>query len=410
MNRQWQQAREMLAAGKIAESVPLLASATAALHPEATFHLGSLHMFGLIEAADKKRGLQLIQKAADLGQSAAFYQLAVHELSKPDKTPDWQYANECLWRSAQSKYPPALRSLAIHWSSSPEQSMLALGTLCLEYAAEGGDMVSLGLLMHRLRHGVGCPANPQRANAINTLLLQTDLPVENPMAQVNPELAPPENLLALPSLPKPDLAGGFWKTDVTVLSESPWVAIADNVLNQEECHLVYYSGGPQVERSITADPDGNLVKVQLRTSSEMVFHDAEEDISLLMIQRRMAGLVNKTPAYSEPLHLLRYENGQEYRPHRDYLPQSLISSLDEGGPGQRDSTVIVYLNEIAHGGETEFLELDKKIAPKTGRVLAFNNLHPDGTPDTRTLHAGLPVRSGTKWIATMWLHQGIFRR
>ena len=240
--------------------------------------------------------------------------------------------------------------------------------------------------------------------------MQTDLPVESPVTQVNPELAPPKNLPALPSLPKPDLADEFRKADVTVLSESPWLAIADEVLNQEECRLVYYSGGPQVEPSITADPDGNLVKVQLRTSFETVFHEAEEDITLLMVQRRMAALVNKTPAYSEPLHLLRYENGQEYRPHRDYLPNSLISPLDEGGAGQRDSTVIVYLNEITGGGETEFIELDKKIAPKTGRVLAFNNLHPDGAPDARTLHAGLPVKSGTKWIATMWLHQGLFRR
>lgn len=400
----------MLVAGKILESVPLLESATAMQHPEATFHLGSLHLFGLIETADRKRGLQLIQKAADLGQSTAFYQLAVHELSNPDNAPDWQYANECLWQSAQRKYPLALRSLAIHWSRSTDQSLLTLGTLCLEYAAQGGDMVSLGLLMHRLRHGVGCPANLQRANAINALLMQTDLPVEKPITQENPELAPPENLPALPSLPKPDLAGGFWKADVTVLSESPWVAIADDVLNQEECRLVYYSGGPQVERSITTDPDGNLVKVQLRTSFETVFHESEEDITLLMIQRRMAALANKTPAYSEPLHLLRYENGQEYRPHRDYLPQSLISPLDEGGEGQRDSTVIVYLNDVTGGGETEFIELDKKIAPKTGRVLAFNNLHSDGSPDTRTLHAGLPVKSGTKWIATMWLHQGIFRK
>ena len=141
----------------------------------------------------------------------------------------------------------------------------------------------------------------------------------------------------------------------------------------------------------------------------MVFEEMLEDISLLLIQRRMASVVGTTPAYSEYLQLLRYRNGQEYRPHRDYLPPSMITSIADGGSGQRESTVIVYLNDVENGGETEFIELNKKIAPKTGRVLAFKNLHSDGSPDTRTLHAGLPVSSGSKWIATMWIHQGVFR-
>lgn len=406
----WQQARALLAAGKVIEALPLLELASAAGHPGASYNLGCLQLFRLIPDADKERGLRLIRQAADHGYGAAFFQLAITELGKPDSEPDWQYANECLWRSAQLKHPVALRTLAIHWSRHREDSLTRLGTLCLEHAAEGGDMISLALLMHRLKLGVGCDENPVRANAINTLLMQTDLPIEAPATRVNPDLAPLPALPELPELPLPDLANGFWKADVRILSESPWVVVAEDVLNQEECRLVYYSGGPQVERSVTTDPDGNLVKVQLRTSHETVFIEAQEDINLLLIQRRMASLVDKTPAYSEPLHLLRYENGQEYRPHRDYLPQSLVLPINEGGPGQRDATVIAYLNDVGDGGETEFLELGKKIAPKTGRVLAFRNLLADGSPDMRTLHAGRPVASGTKWIATMWIHQGVFRK
>lgn len=405
----WQQARALLAAGKTIEALPSLESAATDGHAGACYHLGCLHLFRLIPESDTKRGLLLIQQAAERGHGAACYQLAVHELSKPEQTPDWQYANDFLWRSAQSKHPLALRTLAIHWSRSQDESLVSLGTLCLEHAAEGGDMVSLALLMHRLKDGAGCHANLIRATAINTLLLQTDLPIEASAARENPNLAQPAGLADLPELPKPDLATGFWRAAVNVLCESPWIAVADDVLNQEECRLVYYSGGPSVERSITAGPDGNLVKVQLRTSFETVFFEPLEDITLLLIQRRMAALVGKTPAYSELLHLLRYENGQEYRPHRDYLPSNLVLPSELGGPGQRDSTVIVYLNEVTGGGETEFIELNKKIAPKTGRVLAFRNLHADGSPDTRTLHAGLPVTTGVKWIATLWLHQELFR-
>ena len=149
--------------------------------------------------------------------------------------------------------------------------------------------------------------------------------------------------------------------------------------------------------------------MQLRTSFDMVFEEMLDDISLLLIQRRMSNVVGALPAYSEYMQLLRYEDGQEYRPHRDYLPPGMITSLEAGGSGQRESTAILYLNDVAEGGETDFIELDKKIAPVTGRVLAFKNLHADGSPDTRTLHAGLPVMSGSKWIATLWIHQGKFR-
>jgi prolyl 4-hydroxylase len=406
----WLQAKTLITEGNTLAALPHLRLAAAAQHPTACFNLGCLHIFKLIEDADKTLGVSLIQQAAELKHGGAFYQLGMLELSKPEHTPDWQYISECLWQSAQLRYPIALRTMANVWSHSRDSELLKLGTLCLEYAALGGDLVSLGLLMHRIKDGIGCAQNTFRANAINTLLLQTDLPIDAFNESADPRFAEAQHLANLPELPKPDLTNVVWKTPITLLSESPWVGIADHVLNSEECHLVRYLGGPHVEPSITANNDGTLVKVALRSSFDMEFTDIQEDMTLLFIQRRMATLIDTTPAYAEPLHLLRYQNGQEYRPHRDYLPSNLYKPLHEGGEGQRNYTAIVYLNKLVTGGETEFIELNKKIAPEVGRVLVFRNLHEDGSPDTRTLHAGLPVRFGTKWIATLWIHQGIFRK
>lgn len=400
----------LLGEGKTLESVGFLEVASSGLHPAACFNLGCLHLFSLIDGANKKRGVELIQQAANLGHGGACYQLAMIELGKPDKDPDWQYANECLRKSAELGHPAALRSLAILWSRSQDDSLLSLGTLCLEHAAIGGDIISLALLMHRLRIGFGCIQNLLRANAINTLLMKTYLPIDPPNIQAHPQLAQAEKLADLPLLPMPDLANAVASGPLELLSESPWIGVGDKALNAEECYLVRYLGGPLVEPSIAADPEGKLVRVQLRSSFDMAFNETQEDITLLLIQRRMCAFVNTTPACAEPLQLLRYQNGQEYRPHRDYLPSSMITPLEQGGAGQRESTVIVYLNDVKNGGETEFIELDKKIVPKTGRVIAFKNLHADGSPDTRTLHAGLPVKYGTKWIATLWIHQGRFRK
>ncbi len=410
IEQHWQQARVLLGAGKTLEAIPFLESAAIGLHPAACFNLGCLHLFALIDVADKKHGVVLIQQAADSGHGGALYQMAMLELSKPTKEPDWQYANECLRESAQLKHPTALRSLAIHWSRSEDDSLLELGTLCLEHAAEGGDIVSLALLMHRLYDGVGCEKNIFRASAINTLLMQSELTLDAPTAPIPAHFAQALHLADLPELPLPQLQSNQRCFAKEIISESPWICIVENVINQEESFLVQYTGAPHLRPSITAAPDGQRVQIELRTSFDMMLEEMLEDINILLIQRRMADIVDTTPAYSEFLQLLRYQNGQEYRPHRDYLPPSLITPLEEGGAGQRESTVIVYLNTVENGGETEFIELDKKIAPKMGRVLAFKNLHEDGAPDTRTLHAGLPVKSGIKWIATMWIHQGVFRK
>jgi prolyl 4-hydroxylase len=410
IEQQWQKARALIGRGNTADAIPFLETAALSTHPAATFNLGCLHLFELVDLADRNRGKTLIKCAAELGHAGALYQMAMLELSKPDKNPDWQYANECLHRSAELKHPVALRSLAVHWSRQNDQSLLKLGTLCLEHAANGGDLVSLALLMHRLYEGIGCEKNILRASAINTLLMRSPLALEAPASPTHSRFAEAIQLQTLPSLPLPQLQYKRTNPEIVMICNSPWIAIADDVISQEESHLLRYIGTPHLRPSMTADPNGKRVQVQLRTSSDTMLEEMLEDINLLLLQRRMTAIVGTTPAYSEYLQLLRYQHGQEYRPHRDYLPNSLYVPLSEGGAGQRNYTAIVYLNDIDTGGETEFIELEQKISPKMGRVLVFKNLHDDGSPDTRTLHAGLPVTHGTKWIATLWIHEGIFRK
>jgi prolyl 4-hydroxylase len=410
IEQQWQKARTLIGQGNVSDAIPFLEMAAQSLHPAAIFHLGCLHLFTLFDSADRNHGKTLIKRATELGHAGAFYQMAMLELSKPGKDLDWHYINECLHKSAELKHPIALRSIAVHWARQDDPSLLRLGTLCLEHAAIGGDLVSLALLMHRLYLGIGCEKNTFRASAINTLLMQSPLALDAPASLTHPRFAEAAQIEALPSLPMPQLQYNNTNPAIEMICNSPWIAIADDVINQEESYLLRYIGTPHLRPSITADPNGKRVQVELRTSFDTMLEEMLDDINLLLMQRRMAAVVGTTPAYSEYLQLLRYQQGQEYRPHRDYLPPNSITPLEAGGAGQRDSTVIMYLNDVHRGGETEFLELNKKITPKMGRVLAFKNLHADGSPDTRTLHAGLPVTHETKWIATLWIHQGLFRK
>jgi hypothetical protein len=63
----------------------------------------------------------------------------------------------------------------------------------------------------------------------------------------------------------------------------------------------------------------------------------------------------------------------------------------------------VYLNDVQEGGETVFPDRDVTVRPKRGRAVMFRNLLADGSPDVHSLHAGMPVLAGEKWLATSWI-------
>ena len=69
---------------------------------------------------------------------------------------------------------------------------------------------------------------------------------------------------------------------------------------------------------------------------------------------------------------------------------------------------MAYLNQPAAGGATEFPLLDLSVMPQTGRLLIWNNMALDGSPNPWTMHAGLPVEAGTKYIVTKWFRERTF--
>jgi prolyl 4-hydroxylase len=66
---------------------------------------------------------------------------------------------------------------------------------------------------------------------------------------------------------------------------------------------------------------------------------------------------------------------------------------------------MVYLNEPDDGGATRFKLIGKTVQPETGKLLAWNNLLADGRPNPATLHQGMKVRRGTKYILTKWFRE-----
>jgi prolyl 4-hydroxylase len=124
------------------------------------------------------------------------------------------------------------------------------------------------------------------------------------------------------------------------------------------------------------------------------------------VDRKIADLLGLPLAASEPLQGQRYAPGQEFKPHTDtFEPGGYDFLVHTAESGQRTWTAMIYLNEPEDGGATRFKTIGKTIHPEAGKLLAWNNLLPDGRPNPATLHQGMKVRRGTKYVLTKWFRQ-----
>jgi hypothetical protein len=403
----WQDAHRLMQAGAIERAQAQFEQAARAGHPAAQFDLGRMHVFAMARAPDPAQGLHWLRAAEDGGYAPAGYLLATLALDEVLEPFDGERIARRVRDAAQAGDVLALRTLGAWYAEADGSAGLA--ALCLEHAALRGDAVALGLLALRLREGRGVAADPARAAAMADLLIARGLPFDAAPAEQPRRDPAPVGLPPLPALPLPATALDRPLPDAESLCASPRVLRHPGLFGAEDCALLRLAGAPYLRPSITADDSGRVARVPIRSSHETLFDPLLEDVLLRRLQRRMAAAAGLPLKHAEHLILLRYAPGQEYRPHRDYLPPSLVTPVREGGSGQRQATAIAYLNSDLRGGATLFPLLGLEIAPRAGDVLVFDNLDAQGAPDERSLHAGLPVQAGEKWICTLWIRQAVHR-
>eukprot|EP01123_Difflugia_compressa_P015511 TRINITY_DN8764_c0_g1_i1.p1 TRINITY_DN8764_c0_g1~~TRINITY_DN8764_c0_g1_i1.p1 ORF type:complete len:146 (-),score=27.77 TRINITY_DN8764_c0_g1_i1:86-496(-) len=130
------------------------------------------------------------------------------------------------------------------------------------------------------------------------------------------------------------------------------------------------------------------------------------DEVLKKLEKKIAVWTHLPRSHGETFYLLRYEHGEEYKPHYDFFNEK-----DVGKEGNRIATVLVYLKTPEEGGETYFPQAKPnpiKVVPKQGDAVLFWNGTPEGKTDPNSLHGSLPVIIGTKWALTKWIRAGKF--
>ncbi|WP_394652130.1 prolyl hydroxylase family protein [uncultured Sphingomonas sp.] len=133
---------------------------------------------------------------------------------------------------------------------------------------------------------------------------------------------------------------------------------------------------------------------------------AYDDPDVVEIDRRIGALTGLDNMFGEPMQGQRYAVGQEFKAHTDYFEPSGVDFAKYCTvSGQRTWTVMIYLNQPDAGGATRFKAIDKIVQPETGKLVAWNNLRPDGRVNPSTLHHGMKVRAGTKYVITKWFRE-----
>jgi prolyl 4-hydroxylase len=192
--------------------------------------------------------------------------------------------------------------------------------------------------------------------------------------------------------------------NVLMTLDSPKIALFEQVLSEQECDELVRLSQYRLKKSTTVNSqDGSTDIIEDRSSSGTYFN-VREDEFISSIDERLSVLTSMPVEHGEGLQVIQYLPGGEYKAHFDYFPPNEPGStthLKQGG--QRVCTVVIYLNDVTAGGQTRFPTLGLDIWPKKGSALLFSYCNAEGDLDARTLHAGMPVIQGEKWIATKWV-------
>lgn len=179
------------------------------------------------------------------------------------------------------------------------------------------------------------------------------------------------------------------------LSNAPRVVLFPRLFTAAECKYLIETAEPLFTPAVVVDPaTGRQIQNPVRTSDGAMFPWVRESPAIHALNRRTAAISGTDVAQGEPLQVLRYRPGQQYKPHFDAVP---------GLDNQRVMTVLVYLNDNYQGGETEFPKTGLKVKGKRGDALLFRNVGDDGRADDSAMHAGLPVKSGMKLLYSRWI-------
>lgn len=138
------------------------------------------------------------------------------------------------------------------------------------------------------------------------------------------------------------------------------------------------------------------------TAHQDLFSDALLDL-LGKIEARLCASFGIEPVLLESWQATRYPIGGKFDYHLD------SGYWDDHHAGDRVRTFLLHLATPDIGGGTHFRALDVLVEARERRLVVWDDLFPDGSPNHSMIHAGLPLLAGEKVTLVTWQRQRPFR-
>ncbi|MBX3430647.1 MAG: 2OG-Fe(II) oxygenase [Hyphomonadaceae bacterium] len=258
----------------------------------------------------------------------------------------------------------------------------------IEAAARAGDPEALVFEAYALGVGYGCDVD--LAAAFEHIFIAAEAGASDASTQAN--------MMNLGG----DLTTWIAPRAIDYVHETPRIGMSRGFVDPDLCAWLIERARPLQEATYIYDPTtGRPVRDKARTNTAGTFKLSDLNMPLILLRHRIANTLAVSQLNFERTSIFRYDVGQTFADHADYISTSFTAELRAWG--QRPHTFLVYLNESYEGGHTNFLAINKQIRGGVGDAVFWRNVDDDGAPDPLTQHAGDPPTSGEKWLLSQFI-------
>jgi hypothetical protein len=292
---------------------------------------------------------------------------------------------------------------------------LARGAALVSQAADQGHIEAIETMATLVAAGCGVPQS--WADAFDLLVVAAEGGSASARTQLEilAMVDPPRTGAAAPatlSRLRSSIDFASWTTPPAKrsLCEAPRVRAVDKFCSHQMCDWLIRKARPGLKTALMYDGASRKARWKAtRSCSEYAFDLLTSDVALLALRARIAAMVSLPTSHMEPPQVFHYDPGEEIKPHYDFV---YVGSEGYGRDGafrsERIVSFLIYLNDEFEGGELAFPKVDLMHKGSKGDAVYFANVDVDGAPDRMSLHAGLPVVRGEKWLMSQWFHDQAF--
>ena len=194
--------------------------------------------------------------------------------------------------------------------------------------------------------------------------------------------------------------GSFQPRDPNFVEEFP------NFLSPYECDTLIQLARPKLKPSEVFGSEANQVDPRHRISEQCWL--TRENALVRRLCEKIAMMTQKPMENQEDLQVVKYARGGFFKAHQDACNPKAVQDCSrmDGTRGPRLQTFLMQLNDNQIGGQTHFPQKNLTIQPQQGKAVLFQNVDSHNQLLENSIHGGLEIVQGEKWICNLWIRVG----